>query len=107
MHAILHNFDPLLLSKLQIFSPRLGQLLTIEMTVTVDSLNRALVAEHTELNYSDESYLCTLCLQIVREWSVSQTIAGGLAELTVALGETIGALSDFIRNTWSAKELFN
>jgi hypothetical protein len=106
MHTVLHNFDPMFLAKVQVYAPRLAELLTVEMTVNLDSLNRALEAEQNELSYSDESFICTLCLQIVRNWSDAQTIAGGLTELSVVLGETITAIDKFLTVTWPAKEAF-
>lgn len=104
-HTVLHNFDPTALSTLDIYSGRLGMLLGREIRVTEQALTDALAAERTELNYSTDSYLCTLCLQIVRNWSDAKTISGGLNELATALQDTIAHLDTFISTTWTVKDL--
>jgi hypothetical protein len=103
--TVLHNFDPAALSALDIYSEKLGILLGEELKVTEKSLAKALAAEQTELTYDTDSHLCTLCLQIVRNWSDSKTIAGGLNELAIALQETVSKLDSFIGATWTVKEL--
>jgi len=103
--TVLHNFDPLALSALDIFSKKYGLLLGQELKVTERTLTEALAAEQTELDYDTESHLCTLCLQIVRNWSDAKTIAGGLSELAVALQDTVSQLDVFISATWQVKDL--
>jgi len=103
--TVLHNFDPMTLSTLDIYSNKFGLLLGHELRVTERTLADALTAERTELAYDHESHLCTLCLQIVRNWSDAKTIAGGLNELAVELQGTVAKLDIFISNTWSVTEL--
>ena len=104
--TVLHNLDPMTLSALDIYSRKLGLLLTQELKVTEQSLAQALEAEQAEIVYDSESHLCTLCLQIVRNWSDAKTIAGGLGELAAELQDTVGKLDFFIGNTWpDVKEL--
>jgi hypothetical protein len=103
--TVLHNFDPATLSALDIFSRKYGLLLAQELKVTERTLTDALAAEQTEIDYDTESHLCTLCLQIVRNWSDSKTIAGGLNELSEALQDTVAQLDMFISSTWKVTEL--
>jgi hypothetical protein len=103
--TVLHNFDPVTLSALMVYSPRLAELLSRGMFVSEKTLSEALTAEETELHYDDHAHLCTLCLQVVREWSNDQTIVGGLHELSTALTNTIASLDSFIRTNWTVKDL--
>jgi hypothetical protein len=103
--TVLHNFDPAALSALDIFSRKYGLLLGHELKVTERTLNEALAAEQSEIDYDTESHLCTLCLQIVRTWSDAKTIAGGLGELSLALQDTVAKLDTFISATWEVKDL--
>lgn len=104
--TVLHNMDPMALAALDIYSRKLGLLLAQELKVTEQSLALALEAEQTEIVYDSESHLCTLCLQIVRNWSDAKTIAGGLGELAEELQDTIAKLDLFIGSTWpDVKEL--
>jgi hypothetical protein len=103
--TVLHNFDPTTLSTLDIYSEKMGMLLGKELKVTERTLTAALEAERIELAYDTESHLCTLCLQIVRNWSDAKTIGGGLGELANTLQDTIAKLDTFISTTWTVKEL--
>jgi hypothetical protein len=98
--TVLHNFDPIALSALKVYSPELASLLTRGIFVSEKSLSDALIAERAEIYYDDQAHLCTLCLQIVKEWSGSPTIIGGLDKLSVALKDTLESLDVFIKTNW-------
>jgi hypothetical protein len=55
--------------------------------------------------HDTNSHLCTLCLQMVRAWSKSNTMAGGLTELAGALAETLVGLDQFIKSNWNVNQL--
>jgi hypothetical protein len=103
--TVLHNFDPLTISTLGIYSPRLAALLSQPLLVSEKTLTEALRAEQTELSYDTDSHLCTLCLQMVRTWSSKNTIVGGLNDLSGTLTDTIANLDSFIKSNWAPKEL--
>ena len=103
--TVLHNFDPTRLSTLDIYSEKLGLLLGKELKVTEKTLADALAAEQIEITYDTDSHLCTLCLQIVRNWSDAKTIVGGLNELALSLNDTVAKLDIFISATWAVKDL--
>jgi hypothetical protein len=104
-HTVLHNIDPTALTTLEIYSPGLAVLLERRLLVTEGALAEALKAEQQEISYDSDSHLCTLCLQMVRNWSKAQTIAGGLAELNTELSATIVCLDQFVKSNWSASEV--
>jgi hypothetical protein len=83
----------------------LAVLLERRLLVTEGALAEALKAEQQEISYDSDSHLCTLCLQMVRNWSKAQTIAGGLAELNTELSATIVCLDQFVKSNWSASEV--
>jgi hypothetical protein len=80
-------------------------LLQTTLRITQGTLASALEKEREEISYDTDSHLCTLCLQMVRNWSTSKTIAGGLMELSTALSDTIVGLDQFVRSNWSASQL--
>jgi hypothetical protein len=104
-HTVLHNVDPTALATLGIYSPTLANLLQQTLRITQGTLASALKAEQEEISYDTDSHLCTLCLQMVRTWSTSKTIAGGLIELSTALSDTIVGLDQLVKSNWSASQL--
>jgi hypothetical protein len=104
-HTVLHNLDPTALATLGIYSPCLATLLARTLHVTETTLTEALAAEQEEISYDTNSHLCTLCLQMVRAWSKSNTMAGGLTELAGALAETLVGLDQFIKSNWNVNQL--
>jgi hypothetical protein len=104
-HTVLHNLDPTALATLGIYSPCLADLLQRTLDVTENTLSEALRAEREEISYDTDSHLCTLCLQMVRTWSTSKTMAGGLAELATALADTIVSLDHFVKTNWTISDL--
>jgi hypothetical protein len=104
-HTVLHNLDPIKPAALGVYSKRLSELLKRELVVSESRLADALRAERKEIDYDTDSHLCTLCLFVVTEWSISQTMVRALNELSVALADTIELLDGCIRSTWSLNEL--
>jgi hypothetical protein len=104
-HTVLHNVDPTALATLGIYAPCLASLLERTLHVTESALAEALKAEQEEISYDTNSHLCTLCLQMVRTWSTSKTMAGGLTELSTALSDTIVSLDQFVKSHWSVSQL--
>ena len=104
-HVVLHNLDPDTLSSIGIYSRKLSSLLGQPLTVSEQTLSKALDAELTEIRYETSAHLCTLCLQLVRNWSDAKTMAGGLNELSVTLTDTLNGLDCFIKSNWTFKEL--
>jgi hypothetical protein len=90
--TVLHNFDPMTLTALNVYSPDLASLLNRGIFVSEKALSAALIAEQTEIKYDGEAHLCTLCLQVVKDWSSSTTMAGGLNHLTITLDDTLKSL---------------